>query len=91
MYKSRAIKILEAFERAKCLSNRELNKIAWWRFSGYLHQLKQYWIKFTKVKGSWYLEIWSIQHIPENLKWKWRTSIKVIQDKRSWFERLFTN
>jgi len=79
MKKSISIKILEAMDNWQVLSNVELSKIAGWRFWGYLYNLRQAWVVFEKTKWEKHLEYWSLEEIPDNVKYKGRNSLKIIK------------
>lgn len=63
------------------ITNIELSKRYWWRFSARIYMLKKYGVVFEKRKGKGYVEYFKITHIPKNLVYKWRNSIKVIKEK----------
>ncbi len=81
MKKSKTITILENMDNWQWLSNKDLNNIAGWRFGWRIHDLKKYWVRFTKKKWEWYVEWFKIIHIPKNIQYKWRRTLKVIREK----------
>lgn len=91
MKKSWTVKILELMENGEMVSNVELSKVICWRFWGYIHNLRKKWVVFSKVKGKDYLEYWTIEHIPETLKYKGLNSIKdmSIKNAQKWYHKLF--
>ena len=81
MKKWKALIMLEHMDNWQELSNVELNNLIGWRFWGYKHTLTKYGVRFSKRKWEWYIEYFTITHIPKNIIYKWRNSIKVIREK----------
>lgn len=81
MRKSKALVILEHMDQWQELSNIQLSNLIGWRFWWHKYTLTKYGVEFEKRKGKGYVEYFKITHIPKNLVYKWRNSIKVIKEK----------
>jgi hypothetical protein len=68
MKKTGTMKIVDAMSNWKWISNKELSKVAWWRFGGLLYMLRKKGFKFkkkpSKVWGKGYVEYWKLVYIP---------------------------
>ena len=67
--KNLTCQLLTDMSGGRTLSNIQLAKSYWWRFSAKIHQLKKYWVQFEKTKWESYIEYWKIIFIPNTINY----------------------